>query len=205
MLNILLIMLIMQKKTWEGIQKIVNVKKMTAKPSQLNVGGNIIDDDKELASNYNHFFVNVGQNTENAIPKVPNISPSKFLKNRNQINFVIAYISNKEILDIINSLENKSTGPFIIPVKLLSLIPDLLIIPLAFIINMSIQSGVFPELLKVVKVIPIHKGGSTQGYSYSQGWIYSRLFLFTRVDLLKTSTIIDQSHCYLFLIKLLKK
>ena len=82
MLNILLIMLIMQKKTWEGIRKIVNVKKMTGKPSQLNVGGNIIDDDKEL----------VGQNTENAIPKVPNISPSKFLKNRKQINFVIAYI-----------------------------------------------------------------------------------------------------------------
>ena len=135
---------------------------MTAKPSQLNVGGNIIDDDKELASNFNHFFVNVGQNTENAIPKVPNISPSKFLKNRNQINFVIAYISNEEILDIINSLENKSTGPFSIPVKLLSLISDLIIIPLAFIINMSIQSGVYPELLKLVKVIPIHKGGSTQ-------------------------------------------
>ena len=135
---------------------------MTAKPSQLNVGGNIIDDDKELASNFNHFFVNVGLSTENAIPKVPNISPSKFLKNRNQINFVIAYISNEEILDIINSLENKSTGPFSIPVKLLSLISDLIIIPLAFIINMSIQSGVYPELLKVVKVIPIHKGGSTQ-------------------------------------------
>ena len=135
---------------------------MTAKPSQLNVGGNIIDDDKELASNFNHFFVNVGLNTENVIPKVPNISPSKFLKNRNQINFVIAYISNEEILDIINSLENKSTGPFSIPVKLLSVISDLIIIPLAFIINMSIQSGVYPELLKVVKVIPIHKGGSTQ-------------------------------------------
>ena len=128
----------------------------------------------------------MGQNTEIAIPKVPNISPSKFLKNRNQINFVIAYISNEEILDIINSLENKSTGPFSIPVKLLSLISDLIIIPLAFIINMSIQSGVYPELLKVVKVIPIHKGGSTQGYSYSQGWIYSRLLLFTRVDLLNT-------------------
>ena len=103
----------------------------------------------------------MGQNTENAIPKVPNISPSKFLKNRNQINFVIAHIS-EEILDIINSLENKSTGPFSIPGKLLSLIPDLIIIPLAFIINMSIQSGVFPELLKLVKVIPIRKGGSTQ-------------------------------------------
>ena len=150
------------KKTWEGIRKIVNIKKTSPKISQLNIGGKIIDDDKELATNFNNFFVNVGPNTEASIPKVPNISPSKFLKNRNQINFVIAHISNEEILDIINSLENKTTGPFSIPVKLLSLIPDLIIIPLAYIINMSLLTGVYPDLLKVVKVIPIHKGGSTQ-------------------------------------------
>ena len=48
--------------------------------------------------------------TQNMIPKVPNLSP-KFLKNRNQIKFVIAHVSNEEVLDIINSLENKSTGP----------------------------------------------------------------------------------------------
>ena len=41
----------------------------------------------------------------------------KFLKNRIQVNFVIAHISNEEILDIINALENKSTGPSSIPLK----------------------------------------------------------------------------------------
>ena len=73
----------------------------------------------------------VGSSTEKTIPKVPNVSPSKFLRNRNQTNFIIAHISNEEILDIVNSLENKSTRPFSIPLKLLSLIPDLIIIPLA--------------------------------------------------------------------------
>ena len=75
-----------------------------------------------------------------------------------QVNFVIAHISNEEILDTINSLENKSTGPTSIPLKLLSLIPDLIIIPLAYVINMSLLTGEYPDLLKVVKVIPIHKG-----------------------------------------------
>ena len=106
--------------------------------------------------------MNVGSSTEKTIPKVPNVSPSKFLRNRNQINVIIAHISNEEILDIVNSLENKSTGPFSIPLKLLSLIPDLIIIPLAYIINFSLSTGEFPDLLKLVKVIPIHKGGSTQ-------------------------------------------
>ena len=122
------------KKTWEGIRKIVNRKKMSSKSSQLKISGKIIDD-KKLATNFNNCFVNVGKNTENAIPKVPNISPSNFLKNRIQTNFIIAHIANEEILDIINSLENKSTGPSSIPVKLLRLIPDLIIIPLAYIIN----------------------------------------------------------------------
>ena len=77
-------------------------------------------------------------------------------------------MSNEEILDIIKSLENKSTGPSSIPLKMLSVIPDLIIIPLAFIINMSIRTGVYPDLLKVVKVVPIHKGGSTQGINNYQ-------------------------------------
>ena len=139
----------------------MNVKKDCNRTSHLNVGDKVIDD-KEIATNFNHFFVNVGPNKEESIPKVPNISPSKFLKNRNQMDFVIAHVSNEGLLDIINSLENKSTGPSSIPLKLLSLIPDLIILPLTYIINMSLSTGEYPTLLKIVKVIPIHKGGSTQ-------------------------------------------
>ena len=68
----------------------------------------------------------------------------------------------EKVLDVINLLQNKSSGPYSIPFKLLMLIPDLLIIPLAHIINMSFNTGVYPDLLKIVKVIPFHKGGSTQ-------------------------------------------
>ena len=94
----------------------MNLKKAPNRTTQLNIGGNIIDSDKEIAQNFNNFFANVGANTEDLISKVPNISPSKFLKNRNQINFAIAHVSNEEILDI-HSLENKSSGPSSIPLK----------------------------------------------------------------------------------------
>ena len=107
------------KKTWDGIKKIINAKK-TNKTSQVNIGGKITDNDKQIATNFNHFFVNVGPSTKESIPKVPNISPSKFLKNHNKINFVIAHVSNEEILDIINTLENKITGTSSIPLKMLS-------------------------------------------------------------------------------------
>ena len=85
-------------KTWEGIKNIVKIKKTSIRTTQLKIGGKIIDNDKEIATDFNKFFVNVGPNTENMIPKVPNLSPSKFLKNRNQIKFVIAHVSMRSCL-----------------------------------------------------------------------------------------------------------
>ena len=151
------------KKIWDGIRSIVNIKNtISPKVAQINDNGKIIDTPEEIASTFNDFFANVGPNTERDIPKAHNISPNRFLKNRNQFDFIIAHISNEEVLEIINSLENKSTGPNSIPVKLLILIPDLIITPLCHIINMSFLTGIFPDKLKIAKVIPIHKGGSSQ-------------------------------------------
>ena len=96
------------------------------------------------------------------IPKAVNINPKIFLKDRQEVDFLIAHISEEEVIGIINALENKTSGPTSIPIKMLKMIPDLIIIPLCRIINMSFITGVFPEILKIVKVIPVHKGGSTQ-------------------------------------------
>ncbi len=151
------------KKTWEGIRKLVNVKKTTDfSISQLNVKGKIIDDPVSIANNFNNFFANVGPDTEKSVPKVPHITPSFYLKNRVQFDFIIAHISEQDILDIISSLPIKSTGPASIPIKLLKLVADLIVIPLCHIINLSFSTGVFPDVLKVAKVIVLHKGGSTQ-------------------------------------------
>ena len=113
----------------------------------------------------NHFFVNVGPNTEKEIPITPpeKNPPEKYLKNRNQLIFIVAHISTEEIIDIIKSLNiNKSVGPSSIPAKLLLQIPDLIIMPLCRLINTSFTTGKFPNALKIVKVIPIHKGGSSE-------------------------------------------
>ena len=87
------------KKTWDGIKKIVNIKNTASKTSQLHMCGKIIYDNKEIATNFSNYFVNIGPCTENSIPRVPNISPSRFLQNRNQINFVIAHIQWGDIRD----------------------------------------------------------------------------------------------------------
>ena len=78
------------KKTWQGIREIINIKNPTApKIAQLNVNGRIFDNPKVIAEKVNDYFVNIGPNTEKEIPKIHNISPTKFLKERNQFNFLI--------------------------------------------------------------------------------------------------------------------
>ena len=150
------------KKTWEGIRSIINIKSTKHSTiSQIKINNKVITNHKEIVETLNNFFVNVGPNTERNIPVNPKTKPENFLKNRNQLNFLISHISNEEVLEIINQLENKSTGPNSIPIKLLKLIPDLILMPLCKIINHSFQTGVFPDALKISEVIPIHKGGST--------------------------------------------
>ena len=47
----------------------MNIKKKAVNSTQLNIGGKIVADDKEVATNFNIFFVNVGPTTEKTIPK----------------------------------------------------------------------------------------------------------------------------------------
>ena len=151
------------KKTWNGIREIINLKNSTShKISQLKINEKVINNPSDISSNFNDFFVNVGPVTDAKIPVSQNINPEKKLKDKNQFQFVLDHVSENEVLEIINTLDNKSTGPYSIPLKLLKVIPDLIITPLCSIINHSFSSGKFPDLLKIVKVIPIHKGGSSQ-------------------------------------------
>ena len=151
------------KKTWEGIRKIVNVKKSTKfSISHLNINGRIVDEPGDVANSFNNFFVNVGPETEKTVPKVPNQSPEQFLKNRNQFEFTIAHISEEDIIDIIVAMPKKSIGPHSIPIQFLKIVADLIAIPLCKIINSSFTQGIFPDMLKLAKVIALFKSGSSE-------------------------------------------
>ena len=107
------------KKTWSGIREIVNIRiSLTPKITQLNIDGKIIENPKAVANQLNNFFVNVGPITESSIPRSEYISPLKFLKQRNQLDFFLAHVSHNKVIETIN----KFTGPASIPVKLLKFV-----------------------------------------------------------------------------------
>ena len=52
---------------------------------------------------------------------------------------------------------NKASGPNSIPTNILKLFKKEFSKPLSDMINMSFNQGVFPNILKIANVIPIHK------------------------------------------------
>ena len=147
------------KKTWVGIKSIINTKHSSPNVSQISLNGKVITNPNVISNTFNCFFASIRVSTNKEIPHMPNFF---FKKLELQYNLILAHVSNEEILEIINLLENKSMGPTIIPINLLKVIPDLIMIPLCKIINLSFITGIFPDAIKIAKVVAIHEGGLTQ-------------------------------------------
>ena len=148
------------KQLWSGIKSVISIRKS----SNVNVisklkdsNGNITSDPAVIANIFNKFFVNVSHNITKNIPRSDK-SPVDFMRNRIGNSFFTAPSVPLEISEIISLLKTgKSMGPNSIPMKILKTLSPLLSSPLSQIINESFQSGIFPDKMKLAKVIPLFK------------------------------------------------
>ena len=89
-------------------------------------------------------------------------SPLDYLTLRNDKTFFFSTVLPVEIEIIINALQpGKAVGPYSITISLLKILSSHITKPLCTIIIESFSSGVFPDGLKLSKVIPQHKKGAT--------------------------------------------
>ena len=74
--------------------------------------------------------------------------------------FILKQVEEKTINEIINKLPPKtSSGYDEISLKLLKKLKNPLIKPLTVIVNQMINTGIFPQMLKIAKVVPLYKKG----------------------------------------------
>ena len=77
----------------DGIRSIINIKNpVQSSITQLKVKESLITNPKRVVEEVNNYFVNVGPKTEKSIPRNPVSNPSRYLVNRNHLNFLIAHI-----------------------------------------------------------------------------------------------------------------
>ena len=145
------------KMLWSGIRSIINYKlNIGSSVSCLTHNGVKVDDSKQMANMFNNVFVNTAKKINENIPRTRK-SPSDYLSFENESSFFISPASPEEIKVIINSLKRgKAVGPHSIPIYLLKIL-NVYAVPLCDIVNESFSSGIFPDMMKLAKVIPLYK------------------------------------------------
>uniref|UniRef100_A0A1B6KGZ5 Reverse transcriptase domain-containing protein n=2 Tax=Graphocephala atropunctata TaxID=36148 RepID=A0A1B6KGZ5_9HEMI len=153
------------KALWTIINSEKQAKNPSVTPLQMEINGTFENNPSLIAENLNKFFAEVAENT--------------LIKNRNDLHYVPQSIQNppirqyievfnfaptneKEVLEIISSLKSKlSCGLDEVPSKAVKHCAEQLAAPLAAVINKSFEQGHFPSLLKLSKIYPKHKTGTT--------------------------------------------
>lgn len=149
------------RKTWDTINEILHKNKTKSQlPNYFNINGDHISEPKVIADNFNSFFVNIGPNLANNIDINNKPSFESYLRNKPNTKFHFDVINKDTILKIMKNMKPKSScGIDKMSLKLLKLGTPHIIEPLTVIINQSLTSGIFPDDLKIAKVIPIFKKG----------------------------------------------
>ena len=150
------------RKTWSTINDILWRKKSKKEfPNCFEDNEHRITDRQEIADRFNNFFTNIGPKLSNAIPSSGNQSYKNYLsKNINSV-FEFHTIDSQSITDVIKDMTPKSScGIDEISSKLLKKISHIISPVLTITINQSITTGIFPDKLKIAKVLPLHKKGA---------------------------------------------
>lgn len=140
------------KETWKLINNILGRKKRS-EISELDIEGNIITDEKQLAENFVDFFASIPIDAQsklkNPIENFDNIIPV------NNSSIYLRPARSKEILIVINKLSNKSSKNDI-PMKIIKSQSASFARVLSL---LFIQTATYPDILKRATVIPVHKNG----------------------------------------------
>ena len=150
------------QKIWQGINEIINVKsKLHSVPSTIKSNDTTVSNARGIATCFNNYFTNIADDIIKDRKYSGKISYKKYLNNPFENSFALYDFDSKKISLMISTLNpRKGSGPNGLPTKILLMFKDELSLPLSIIFNISIKTGIFPDLLKLSKTIPVFKKGS---------------------------------------------
>ena len=149
------------KKAWAGIKDVINIKKQNENiPKTMKIDGNENNNPQNIADSFNKFFGTVATKTKAKIIKTDR-KYTDYLKNPNKKSIFMKPTKITEIRDIILSLDNaKATGPGSIPTNILKILLPHMSYIISKIINISFNTGIFPDSLKFADIVPVYKKDS---------------------------------------------
>ena len=149
------------KEMWKELGNLLNSNKTKNNNSisKLIINNEELTNNKDIANALNTHFTTIGKNLADKVIPQENNSFKAYLTDPIKCSLFLRPTNSDEIIKEINQLKNKATID--IRVTLLKHVKQELVDGLVIIFNKSFQEGCFPEVLKLAKVIPVHKGDET--------------------------------------------
>ena len=146
------------KKCWSILKEVINKRKTRKRTSTFNINNEMVNDDKKIVEHLNDFFVDIGHNLSETIPRANN-NYQHYLQANNNSSIFLSPVTCQEVYNTMFSLQNKCPGWDNITAKVVKESHLVIGEVLKYIINLSLSQGIFPNELKIASVIPLHKGG----------------------------------------------
>jgi len=146
--------------TWRAINALVGRSTKKKVVAEVEVDGRRITQELDIAEHFNIFFSSIASNINNGIP-VTDTCPLLYLGERVANSMFAVPSTTSEVVSVIASLRNRSCHITAVPVFIYKHCSDLLSPIISQLFNLSLNSGMFPTLLKAATVVPIHKSGDS--------------------------------------------
>ena len=145
------------KKCWKVVNEMRHKKRSISFPNYIEENKQLITDRRVIVDRFNQYFVNIAKNLNDSKPTSDFKDFETFLKNRVEKTIFLDEIESCEIDLIISKLNpNKSSD---MSPRVLKIFRNLISPTFAILFNNCMHSGVFPDVLKIARVVPLHKGG----------------------------------------------
>ena len=148
------------KKLWQLINKISGKhNNKTELVESLSINNIDHYDAKSITNEFGKHFSTVGKKFAESIP-IPSKPSRKFIDKIifNEKSMYLYDVSENEIRNLIDGLENKNSSGFDnISNIILKRLKTAIVPPLTKIVNLSLDTGVFPEKMKHAEVVPLYK------------------------------------------------
>ena len=127
----------------------------------LNINGVDCRDSALISNHFNSYFSFIANEIYNDIP-LSNASPLDYMGPSLPASFLCLTATEDDVRSVLSSFVTKGCNLDNIPVYIYKYLIPVLCPVIANLFNCSISEGIFPDCLKVGRVIPLHKAGDTK-------------------------------------------
>ena len=140
---------------WKELNKIMGRKNTTTEP--------LIKLPEGVTMNHSDYINNYFNDTVKLLKQNQTINGAnnfrRYLNPPTNFSLRLNKVSEDDVLKYIKENKSNAAGYDGIDPKIVKFTADIIKKPLTYVINQSLKTGIFPERLKVAKIIPLHKKG----------------------------------------------